>query len=470
MQDRMKRYAAITFAGSLLLILLAIPGCGDDVTPAPVDSGEYGSVGNADEFANAAGALPVAALLQPPEPLALPLNVMLKNLPAIATQGTPPSPLGSPGTCEAQSFGYGLGSYTAARAPDGSVKWDAADANNAISAAFQFALAVNNGFATCPKGGLATPYLGRLASYGSPSAAEVPYQPSCAYFAGLDLNKVYPGAQRLRIGSFATFRIDTPGAQNRIQEYLANQQAVAFSGPVYQGYGNPGGPPLSDGYFYAGNLPSAGGHGQLIVGYDNSLGAPASTKGMFLVQNSFGPAWPAIDSKAPRGMLYWSYESLLKTQKLAAVAYPYDPSPPSGMMLAATDPKAPVAAIKRAYQWAPEADGPVWLILIHHLAEPVRITSIALKEPAPGKETATGGYGQYLSSGYTYFRRNDGKAFLPGEYQVKYQAQTLGGDAVTYAGTVTVGTALPAAPAGASMANANGNVFDTIGNAALLTP
>ena len=459
------------------LLFAGLGGCGDDVTPMPEDSGEYGSVGNDEEFANAAQALPVAALRDPPAPLTLPASVTLANLPAIAQQGTPPNSNGSPGTCEAQSFGYGLGSYTAARAPDGSHKWTASDPTNEVSAAYQFALAVNNGFATCPKGGTATQYLGRLASFGSPSAADVPYQPSCAYFGQIDLNKAYPNASRLRIGSFATFRIDNPGALNRIQDYLANQQAVAFSGPVYKGYGNSAGPTLTDGYFYAGSTPYQGGHGQLLVGYDSNLGAPGQPKGMLLVQNSFGTQWPSSDSKAPRGMLYWSYETFLKTQQLAAVAYPYDPSPPSGTVLTRSDARAPVGSIARAYQWAPEAGGPVWLILIHHLAEPVRITGVALKEPAPGTALAVGKYGQFLSKGYTYLRRTDGKAFLPGSYQLTVQAQTLDGLAVAYTGSVAIGPPLPASPAPASMAataatppNTPQTLFDSVGQAAILTP
>lgn len=458
------------------LLVAGLGGCGDDVTPGPEDTGEYGSVGNDEEFANAPQALPVAALREPPQPLVLPASVTLQNLPEIAQQGTPPNSNGSPGTCEAQSFGYGLGSYTAARAPDGAQKWAASDPANEVSAAFQFALAVNNGFATCPKGGTATQYLGRLASFGSPSAADVPYQPSCAYFSQVDLNKAYPNATRLRIGSFATFRIDAPGALNRIQEYLANQQAVAFSGPVYQGYGNLSGPTLTDGYFYAGNTPYKGGHGQLLVGYDNNLGAGNLPKGMLLVQNSFGKQWPSSESKAPRGMLYWSYETFLKTQQLAAVAYPYDPSPPAGTMLVRSDNRAPVGSIARAYQWSPEADGPVYLILIHHMAEPVRITAVALKEPSPGTAQAVGKYGQFLSKGYTYLRRTDGKAFLAGSYQLTFQAQTLDGLAVTYTGTVAIGPPQPTAPAAASMAataavppNTPQKLFDSVGQSVILT-
>ena len=175
----------VALTAGLLVAMAAIHGCRDDVTPTPpqVEDSQFGSVLNEQEFTSAAQALPVAALRDPPEalptPSSLPSRVTLQNLPPIAMQGTWPKPLGSPGTCEAQSFGYGLGSYTAARAPDGSIKWSPQSAGNQVSAAFEFALAVSNGFATCPKGGLVTPHLSRLASFGSASAADLPYQPSC---------------------------------------------------------------------------------------------------------------------------------------------------------------------------------------------------------------------------------------------------------------------------------------------------
>ncbi|MFO1324336.1 MAG: hypothetical protein U1F15_09745 [Burkholderiales bacterium] len=457
-------------AAALLLLFAVIAGCGDDVTPAPPDDGQYGSVQNADEFKIAPIALPVEALREPPAPIPLPAAKTLQNTPAVAMQGTPNS-LGSPGSCEAQSFGYGLGSYTAARNPDGSVKWDPAQPGNEVSAAYQFALAINNGFATCPKGGLATPYLSRLAGFGSPTTADVEYQPNCAYFASINLDKPYPDAKRLRIGSFATFSVNQPDALGLIKGYLANDQAVAFSGPVFKGY-NPS-PALTDGVFYdvPANLIKNSGHGQLLIGYDNNAGANGR-KGALLVQNSFGTGWPgtASGSVAPPGKLYWSYDTFTSTQTFAAVAYPYDPSPPTGAMFTPTLATAPVAAIERAFQWAPGGGPNVYLIFIHHLADPVRITSVAIREPASGGAAATGAYGQYLSKGYTYFVRKDGKEFLPGTYQVKYQAQLVDGSAVNYTGTVTVGHALPTTPAAASLAAAEGKLFDTTGQAALVAP
>src|SRR5712691_984218 len=103
--------------------------------------GQYGSLLDAEEFSQSPQALPPAALLDPPQtqPSSLPGTMILDNLPAVATQGTPPAPLGSPGSCEAQSFAYGLGSYTAARNPDGTTKWDpSSNSEYQVSAAFMY--------------------------------------------------------------------------------------------------------------------------------------------------------------------------------------------------------------------------------------------------------------------------------------------------------------------------------------------
>jgi hypothetical protein len=235
--------------GSLLL-LGAIQGCGSSSSEGDkavaVDDGKYGSVLNEDEFKIQPVALPVEALTETLQPIQLPASVTLTNTPSVSMQGTP-SALGSPGTCEAQSFAYGLGSYTAARNPDGSVKWGADLPSNQVSAAFQYQLNQQNGFAgPCPKGGLATTYLSRLAGFGSPSTSDVPYQPSCTYIDAIDVDTPYPDAPRLRIGSFAVFLLNAQSLP-RIKAYLASGQAVAFSGPVYKGYSAP---LLETGVFY----------------------------------------------------------------------------------------------------------------------------------------------------------------------------------------------------------------------------
>jgi C1A family cysteine protease len=135
--------------------------------------------------------------------------------------------------------------------------------------------------------------------------------------------------KRFRIGSYAAFNIhDNPRALQRIKQYIANGQAVAFSGYVLCGYGLD--LPMQDGVIYETSYVirqnrQPAGHGQLVVGYDDSVGTPGN-QGALLIQNSFGTGWPAsagaTSSIAPPGMAYWSYNSFEQTQQLAAVAYP----------------------------------------------------------------------------------------------------------------------------------------------------
>src|SRR5215831_21102518 len=138
-------------------VAAAQQNCTDD------GSGSFGSVLDFDAFNNAVQALPPAAFLTPRIQPPLPSSSYLSNLPAVSQQGTAAMP-GSPGTCEAQSFGYGLGSYTAARLPDGLAKWNPALPQNSVSPAYLFALALSLGpnVAICPKGGLALEYLAQL--------------------------------------------------------------------------------------------------------------------------------------------------------------------------------------------------------------------------------------------------------------------------------------------------------------------
>src|SRR5262245_42685461 len=114
-------------------------------------SGPFGSLVDRREFDQAVQALPPAAFLSPRTQPLLPSHAYLFNLPAVAEQG-------DIGSCEAQSFGYGLGSYTAARLPNGSFKWVAQLAQNSVSAAYLFSWGNFIGFAHCPGGGKALPY------------------------------------------------------------------------------------------------------------------------------------------------------------------------------------------------------------------------------------------------------------------------------------------------------------------------
>lgn len=325
-------FVPLTGWGFVLLALGSLGGCDDDpaATPPPavLDEGCRGATVDLTELEPSPQTLPPFALSESGEPAALPSAVVLTNLPAVAQQGTAQDP-GSPGTCEAQSFGYGLGSYTAARLPDGVIKWDPADAANSVSAAFLYALAVSDSLAgPCPGGGLALEYLTRLTALGAPSRAQVPYQPNCKYLKSIDPDMAWPDQERFLIGSYSTFRISTAPLEF-IKRLLAAGHAIAFTGQVYAGYADP---TLDHGVFgtNTGTQPDTiipdKGHGQLLVGYDDTKGDP-SAPGAFLIQNSFGTDWPPSEQN-PDGRIWWAYRTFLESQQLAAAAYPRAESVP----------------------------------------------------------------------------------------------------------------------------------------------
>jgi hypothetical protein len=212
------------------------------------------------------------------------------------------------------------------------------------------------------------------------------------------------------------------------------------------------------------------GHGQLVVGYDEDVGIP-NNPGALLVQNSFGTAWPAsagaTHSLAPPGMAYWSYNSFKRTQHLAAVAYPRALRRPTGVRLSGS-PAAPAGWITQAFQWAPDDPSPpAHLILMHFFQEPVHLSHVSLTEPGGQAITATGEYGQNISTGYTYLKRTDGKAFLSGAWTVSLQGNDMNGNSVNYTGSIVVGQAEPNSLPGASMAGQT--ITDSTGTVVQLT-
>jgi hypothetical protein len=77
--------------------------------------------------------------------------------------------------------------------------------------------------------------VGRGVKFGLASRARVPYQPNCPYLDTIpdqaDFPDDYPAMHRFRIGSYAVLNIQkNPHALQLIKEYIANCQAVAFSG------------------------------------------------------------------------------------------------------------------------------------------------------------------------------------------------------------------------------------------------
>jgi hypothetical protein len=365
-------------------------------------------------------------------------RVVLGNLPPIASQGTP-TKLGAPGSCEAQSFGYCLGAYTAARLPDGSRRWSAADPQNQPSAAWLYQWAHNRQNKQCPKGSQAVPYATELVTNGAPSTARFPYNANsettvpaiCQEIERIDTANPGPDAMRLAIGSYKSFK----GVKGKKDQYLdlfksllADGNAIAFSGLVPKGYGKLQ-PELTDGVYMAPNGFTPGsGHGQVIVGYDDNKGP----HGAFLVQNSFSPDWnpgPA-DDPGYNGRVWYGYNAWFNGQSLALTMFSNNPSPPSGERLAAGSGAPPIFVTQsKTYQ----QDGQGYLALILHASDAFTLSQIVVTGPH-GLAT-TQALNETLRFGYVYVQR--GPAFQAGRYQVQLTGQHGGNDA-TWNGSVQV--------------------------------
>jgi hypothetical protein len=372
--------------------------------------------------------------------------VTLTNLPAVSRQGVPGS-VGSPGSCEAQSFGYCLGAYTAARNPDGSVKWNAADANNAPSAAWLYQwehAIVENDKRVCPGGSGATPYANRLVRDGAPSTAQVPYNPDvattphtvCSYITTLDVQRSWPGQSRFLIGSYKAYT----GLKNGKAKYLSlfkelirHGHAIAFTGLVARKYGVES-PHLTRGAFTApaGFLPNSG-HGQVIVGYDDSVGP----HGAFLVQNSFGAGWNPGPASSPghNGRIYWGYNAFFASQAYAIVMFPNTNQPVRGTLLSTNASQAPAFAVASAKR-AVDAQGRPRLVLVTHASDAVTVKHLSITAPNGAAESQK--LNEMLRIGYQYVERASNAPFVSGAYKVAYTVLDRTGRQIVYRGTVHV--------------------------------
>jgi hypothetical protein len=371
--------------------------------------------------------------------------VILKNLPSIATQGVPGS-VGSPGSCEAQSFGYCLGAYTAARNPNGSMKWSASDAANQPSAAWLYQwehqVREHDG-RVCPQGSGAKPYADKLVADGAPSAAMFPYNPhdastvanECTYIKGLNVTSMPAGSSRLLVGSYKVYANVSAANLAQFKELIRHGHAIAFSGLVAKGYGVQS-PPLVNGAFTAPQgFKNPSGHGQVIVGYDDSKGP----HGAFLVQNSFGPGWnpgPASDP-GRNGRIWWDYDAFFGSQKYALIMFPNAPMTGGGTALAASGP-GPRFVVANATVRT-DAKGRHHLVFVTQAAEPVTIAQLHAA-PHAGRQ-ATVKLNETMRLGYQYVTRRGSKAFPPGPCKVTYTVTTRAGATVVYSGTVQVAAA-----------------------------
>ena len=375
--------------------------------------------------------------------------IVLTNLPSIATQGVP-GHAGAPGSCEAQSFGYCLGAYTAARNPDGSVKWAASEPANQPSAAWLYQWEhqnVEHDARVCPAGSGAKPYLDRLVSDGAPSAAQVPYDPhgyatvaaECGYIKGLDTARTWPGESRLTIASYKIYANVLNGKATYLPQFrdlIRHGHAIAFTGLVAKQYGVDS-PPLTNGVFTAPDgFIAKSGHGQVIVGFDDALGP----HGAFLVQNSFGPDWnagPAYDH-GRNGRIWWDYDAFFASQKYCAIAFAAGPpnltTGEPATTLQPSDPGAPHFAVADAALH--DEGGANHLVLVTRASDALTITRLQAR--GPSGRVVSAALNESMRLGYQYLKLRGGARFAPGTYDVRYTARTRAGRVVQYHGALRV--------------------------------
>jgi hypothetical protein len=407
--------------------------------------GHFGSLLNRQEFDQAPHVLDpnILALFQSQSALRGIVKVgpakrhVLTGLPPIFMQGTAKS-LGYPGSCEACSFGYGLGTYAAARGFNG---FDPLPRTNHVSVAWLFSWAQRTQSKTGCGGSLALPYLGLLVSNGAPSAVQVPYKPSCPYIAGISTTTdTYPGIGKFKIGSYKALPNFLNGQSTYLKwfkQYLNADHAIAFSGLVANGYDNPA-TAMFNGAFAPTGFITGSGHGQMIVGYDDSLGHT----GAFLVQNSFGVDWPYMGATTPlmKGRLWSTYESFFASQGFGAVAYPI-PRPvifPRTVILNSPTPQAPVARILEAVR--ANLNGESFVALEINFDQPVKLNAVRVT-PLRAQSPVVAAYNAPIKYGYARVIRR--APFPAGRYAVELDAHTLSSDLaeqqpLTYRGFVTI--------------------------------
>ncbi len=355
---------------------------------------------------------------------------ILPNLPPVTMQGTLAS-MGFPGTCEAQSFGYALGMQTVTRA----VSMNTAMPANQISPAWLFAwlTSFSNPYPGCGGSG-ALQYLDMLVSNGSASMAQVPYQPVCSALSakspsnpnGVDVDIThYAGADRFAIASYAAL----PNFLNQqaqylelFKAYLRAGNAICFSGLVANGFYQPSAS-MNNGAFDPQSFIPKSGHGQLIVGFDDSLGK----SGAFLIQNSMGTAWPNLGSDPLlQGRLWWTYESFFASQGFGVIATPIERNPVRSkftppILMSSVGPGVPVATLVEAVRG--NDTGPQYTVLVEHaFSVPVRIVSVQMSSDRAA-EAAVGAHDAPTRGGFIQLTSR--RRFAPGTYDVHIVANTI---------------------------------------------
>jgi hypothetical protein len=130
-----------------------------------------------------------------------------------------------------------------------------------------------------------------------------------------------------------------------------------------------------------------------------------------------------------------------------------------------------ISTICQAYRSRAQLPLPALLAVgstIVRLRPGILLSHVSLTEPGGQAITATGSYGQNLSTGYTYLQRTDGNAFISGTWAVSLQSTDMNGNPVTYTGSIEVGQSEPNSLPEASMAGQT--ITDSTGAIAWLSP
>jgi hypothetical protein len=361
-------------------------------------------------------------------------RVVLENLPPVMRQG-------APGSCEADSFGYCLGGYTATRDVHGAkVNWSASDPNNTPSAAWLYQWAHGIAHRSCPAGSRSVVYPQHLLAEGAPSTAQAPYNPQnltgvalCQYIEGLNMTARYSGSERFVIGSYKAVNLTTATADflPTFKELLRNRHAIAFSGLVPKGYGAPKPPLMKNAYTAPRGFIKGSGHGQVIVGFDDSQGPI----GAFLVQNSFGPGWNPGDPDDPghNGRIWYGYNAFFRGQSYALIMFPSAQGDVSGTSLRASVANAPSLKVVNAVR--NQVSGKSTLAFVFSASAPLNMKSIVAQNQKTGTRYSVN-LNEMMRLGYHYVWRN-GNAYPAGAYEMTVRALS-NGTQVTYSGAITV--------------------------------
>ena len=468
------RAKQIVGAGGLTMLLAATVsawGAGHHHGPPPSQQveGLFGGVlPSAEEFATYPKALPPGAFAArnggasvTPTRFTIPDS----KLPPVQAQGTPEE-AGSPGSCEVWSAGYAMGSYTANLTNRKPIK----NLKNTVSAAFVYALVLNEEGIACPSGTKPGDTLNYLVENTAPSLHSVPYQPSCSYLGDIDTTQTCDSdpafCTNLSIGSWSAFSTPIPAdALADIQGLVAQSRIVQITIVVPWEFGE-----YRHGVFNAPTAcptpaPSQGPkcaqsgpiacvadhstpsgcaqHGVAIVGYDDTMPNPAGgTPGAVRIMNSFGHKW------GEKGFMWMSYATFEEIYRTATVAEPPAASSVSGV------------AITDAFQWVERRAGQtpqVHLIFETQFEGPLRLGEVSIT--APDGQTVTQTHGHRFRNGHLYITRHDGQQFEAGTYVLRARGTTRQGVPVDVTATADVelaaGETFPAGPLPAGVTGTN---------------